>query len=265
MPTISRPMLMVLALALLLPALPAGAAGSARGAEDYAFHRGGNEHRRLERSRRHKHHVSCRSHTRVVFADGKAEIYLVYVHRRYEEGWVYRGCVFGGTRSYYVPGARAGHEEISWTGGSGTSHLTLSGEFVAYEHFSWSGSGGVPGGGLHEWWVVVRDLRTGRVLQKVPTGTPLEPEPTYIGVGPVVTLMLDSRGTTAAWIADDYERTPGVPGETSYKPFYDVEAVDKEGSRLLAAGTDIEPRSLALTGSTLYWTQGGVPHTATLE
>jgi hypothetical protein len=33
--------------------------------------------------------------------------------------------------------------------------------------------------------------------------------------------------------------------------------VDKNGSRLLASSTEIDPSSLALAGSTLYWTQGG--------
>jgi len=46
---------------------------------------------------------------------------------------------------------------------------------------------------------------------------------------------------------------------------YEVRAVDKTGSRLLASGGDIDPTSLALAGSTLYWTQGSLPFSAQLQ
>jgi hypothetical protein len=122
--------------------------------------------------------------------------------------------------------------------------------------------------------VVVRDLRTGRVLHRVPTGAPLEPKPGYVGVGNVVSIVVKSDGAVA-WIADDYERS-GTAHGTEY---IDVYAVDKSGTRLLAAGTEIDPSSLALSvggsnigqgsrtapGSTLYWTQGGQPMSASLN
>jgi hypothetical protein len=46
---------------------------------------------------------------------------------------------------------------------------------------------------------------------------------------------------------------------------YDVRAVDAAGDRLLADGNNIAPNSLALAGSTLYWTQGGAPQSASLS
>ena len=46
---------------------------------------------------------------------------------------------------------------------------------------------------------------------------------------------------------------------------YQVHALDQTGSRVLSTGSDIAPSSLALAGSTLYWTQGGEPHSATLN
>jgi hypothetical protein len=46
---------------------------------------------------------------------------------------------------------------------------------------------------------------------------------------------------------------------------YQVRAVDKSGSRVLSSGTNIDPHSLALAGSTLYWTQGGKPKSAMLN
>jgi hypothetical protein len=45
----------------------------------------------------------------------------------------------------------------------------------------------------------------------------------------------------------------------------EVHAVDTTGSRLLASGTDIGSKSLALAGSTLYWTQGDTPMSTTLN
>jgi hypothetical protein len=44
-----------------------------------------------------------------------------------------------------------------------------------------------------------------------------------------------------------------------------VKARDKSGLRLLDDGTDIRPDSLALAGSTLYWTRGGAPRSASLN
>jgi hypothetical protein len=61
--------------------------------------------------------------------------------------------------------------------------------------------------------------------------------------------------------------------------YFDVEAVDTSGTRLLAAGTDIDPSSLALAsggsdigghgqtveGNTVYWTEAGKVFSAPLD
>jgi hypothetical protein len=60
-----------------------------------------------------------------------------------------------------------------------------------------------------------------------------------------------------AWIVAIYGREH--PAE------YEVHALDRTGSRVLAFGPGISPRSLALAGSTLYWTQGGNPMSAPLN
>jgi hypothetical protein len=111
--------------------------------------------------------------------------------------------------------------------------------------------------------VVVRDLSTGRVLHKVPTGSPVKSNPYQAGVGPVVALVVKANGSVA-WIAEDVERSMNV-GSSEVVPYFDVWEADKTGSRLLASGFDVDPSSLALAGSTLYWTQGGKPFSASLN
>jgi hypothetical protein len=67
-------------------------------------------------------------------------------------------------------------------------------------------------------------------------------------------LLVKSDGSVA-WIV-----------ETGYPVVqYQVHTVDKSGSRVLASGTDIDPRTLALSGGVLYWTQGGKPMSAVLN
>jgi hypothetical protein len=102
--------------------------------------------------------------------------------------------------------------------------------------------------------VVVRELCSGRVLHETLTGTKVTPEPATEGLGTVVALVVKSDGSTAWIVATDAENGG-----------YQVHAVDKTGSRTLATSSAIAPGSLALAGSTLYWTQGEQPMSATLD
>jgi hypothetical protein len=126
--------------------------------------------------------------------------------------------------------------------------LTLAGPILAYEESSTTLTRySTPGEHyVSEWHVIVRDLRTGRVLHKVPTG-PSEstPEARLVGAGPA-SIVVAKRDGAVAWIT-----------ETAQLPHsYQVHAVDRTGARLLAVGSDIRPRSLTLARSTLHWTQG---------
>lgn len=179
----------------------------------------------------------------VIAADGHAEVYAI---RKSEEEVLYWGCAYGRNRSFLVGFT----DECISNGGAcaGTSHLTLAGLLLAREKIV---STPVLG---HSWLIEVEDLRTGRVLRKVPTGTTLPPKPKTVGHGPATAIVLKSDGAVA-WIVDTVQEDDR----------YQVHAVDKSGERLLASGSDIDPSSLALAGSTLYWTQGGKPYSATLD
>lgn len=208
---------------------------------------------------------------RLVFADSQADVYGV------QSGEVLniRGCADGQRRSYLI--ASCSRQE-SAAACAEEPHVTIAGPVVAYEEFRTTANRyTLPGEATTSVWrVIVRDLRTGRVLHDVPTGTPLKPEPRYVGVGNVVALLVKSDGSVA-WVADDYERS-SVPSGTGV-PFFDVYAVDRAGTRLLASGRNVDPSSLALSvggtnigyhseavaGSTLYWTQGGQVFSTTLD
>ena len=209
-------------------------------------------------------------HARLITADGQAQVYEETEPEAFPEYLGAWGCVYGRHRPYFLGPLPYG----SASGAGGVRDETLAGSVVAYADTSIGGSQS----GRAEWRVVVRDLRTGRVLHKVSTGAPLKPRPGYVGVGNVVSIVVKSDGAVA-WIADDYERSRPFGASGPEVPYFDVYAVDKSGTRLLAAGTEIDPSSLALSvggsnigqgsrtapGSTLYWTQGGKSESAILN
>lgn len=100
----------------------------------------------------------------------------------------------------------------------------------------------------------VRDLVNGRVLRRLRIG----PGPgVRTELGYAETVVVKANGSVA-WIEDD-------TGSELRTTEYTVEAIDSSGRRVLAAGTDIAPHSLARAGDTLYWTQGGKPMSASLH
>jgi hypothetical protein len=214
---------------------------------------------------RHASSARCAPTAHVLLADAEAQVYSA------REGplkyLTLRGCVYGRRGSFRVTECGNG---ISAVGCSKAAHVTLAGTMVARE-VAFVSSGHEIEKSTYEFEIWVEDLRTGHLLHKVPTGTPREAETKYykyVGVGGVVALVLKSDGAVA-WIAEDDERSSGR--QTGPEVLYfDVYAVDRSGTRLLAAGTNIDPASLALStggsgigsysrtvvGSTLYWTQG---------
>jgi hypothetical protein len=135
------------------------------------------------------HRSSCRSrHSNVVLADAQAEIYTAKQtefsdrHRPLGQIVVYRGCAYRGTSSFLL-GEVPDAEACSSTGCPLNVHgVILTGSVAAYELRSIY----VQENGEDErsrWTVVVRDLRTGRVLRKSPTGEhdPVNPRALVLG------------------------------------------------------------------------------------
>ena len=188
-----------------------------------------------------------------VTADTGAEVFLgpeLVEGELFPEVQIYYGCAFNHHRSYELGIPFSGSE----TGGSSTGMFRLAGPIVAYET---SSTTEMFPGARYEDWIIVRNLATGRVLHKLPTGTEAAAKNRNVGIGPAYAIVLNSRGSVA-WIAGT-KSVAGTPGQ------YQVHAFDRTGARTLAVGADIAPTSLALAGSTLYWTQGGEPFSAPLN
>ena len=195
---------------------------------------------------RHQQPAKCGAERgQVIAANSQALLYRAT--NFYEFSLVY-GCTYKQRRSYRL-GYFPSEGTCSSSGCISIQHETLSGPLVAYE-FSTTG---IEGG---TFLIIVRDLRNGHVLHRVPTGTPRpQNASSVVGAGIATTIVLKTDGSVA-WIN---ERPLGEATE------YQVHALDKTGSRLLATGIDIGSHSLALSGSTLYWMQDGKPFSTRLD
>jgi len=152
----------------------------------------------------------------------------------------YYGCAYG--HKAYELGEAGTHGTP--TGTAGVRPLALSNRIMAYEKTR--EIEGLPG--LIENDLIVVNLARRQVLYKVPTGTSTEPG--TVGAGQVLSIVL--KEGSVAWIAAGDEAG------------YQVHVIDKHGARTLAVGPEVDPFSLALGGSTLYWTQSGKPESSTL-
>jgi hypothetical protein len=193
----------------------------------------------------------AKGQSRLVVADARAQVYIAQKpiygehHHLLERIPVYRGCVFGSTRIVELGLA----EDICSPSGCAARarRLKLAGTLVAFEYISVNAQTSFGEGGSTEWLLVARDLRSGRTLHKVPTGT-ATPEPgagRFVGAGPTTRLALTPNGALA-WIVDTRQATAR----------YQVRIAEGSGSRLLAAGSDIDPSSLVLTASRVFWVEG---------
>jgi hypothetical protein len=199
---------------------------------------------------RHTAATKCKpGRANLLAADTQAQVYKVV--NNVGPYWEVVGCAYGGRP--YVLGEVPGNQLGPGAGG-GLRHVILTGVMSAYADYLFGEVGWA------RWLIVVRNLRTGQTLHRVPTGNLEEPNPNpySAGIGPAVAILVKNDGSVA-WIAEDCYLSENKP------TYYQIHAVDKLGSRVLAEGTDIAPRSLALAGNTLYWTQGGKPFSAPLD
>lgn len=210
------------------------------------------------------------THSRIIAADLQAQVYAVRFEKSNE--WEYRACAYGHRGSTEVGAAPSG---CNWNACRAMMRFALVGAMVAYEEqIVPIGRDEQPGNFDGEWYIEVRNLQTGKLIHRTPTGTPLRPKRHYIGVGNIISMVLKPDGS-AAWIAEDFERSGSAKPITTY---LDIGAVDKSGTRLLASGTTIDPSSLSLsvgsvgntyapdtTGHTVFWSEGGQSRSASLR
>jgi hypothetical protein len=166
------------------------------------------------------------------------------------------GCAYGHRGAYFL-GEPAPNIATS-EGIEGISLETLAGPIVAYEYAAAGRESSA------HWTIFVQDLRNGRVLRRLPTGSAVHHEAGFSGVGPAVAIVAKSDGAVA-WIVESHYEPASAKNDYISGHEYAVEAADSTGNRLLASGQGIDPASLALAGSTLYWTQGGKPASAALN
>jgi hypothetical protein len=186
----------------------------------------------------------------VLLADRSAAVYTIHAQHIFGDRSVEaviqtRACVGARRRSHEIWEEPAvwGLTEI----GGGIANLCLSGTVVAYEEsFNEATRYTIGQEVREEWHVIVRDLRTERVLHRVPTGAAGPAHPKFVGDGGTAAIVVKSDGAVA-WVLE----TVDVPDR------YEVRALDRTGERVLATGSNIAPYSLSLSGRTIHWRQGG--------
>lgn len=213
-----------------------------------------------------RHNTKARPHCpsangRVVTADAQTVIF------QEKETINIFGCSRKLRYSYYLGPALYGGGP---SGSGGTYSITLAGPVIAYDFVE----NGVEQSSNE---VRVLDSRTGRLIDSVPHEFPITSD--EVGRGEVKSIVLKSDGAVA-WTTYTVEKGPdkinvcppapevcrGGPRTYEWETTYSaVHILDRSGNRLAASGADIEPNSLALAGSTLYWMEGGKPMSAVLN
>jgi hypothetical protein len=177
--------------------------------------------------------------SQAVAADAQAEVYAVSHELQGHVRVSFGGCAYGSGRFYQL-----GHAIEN--GSIASRVFALAGPIVAYTTLA-PPTASTPA----TLKVIVLNLSAGQMLH----------HESFPPVGEATSIVLKSDGS-AAWL---------VPGSATdcvslATPCYEVEDVEERGmGALLAKGSDIEPYSLALSGNTLYWTQGNRPASAILD
>jgi hypothetical protein len=174
------------------------------------------------------------------------QVARVFVQRRrtQEIARVY-ACAYRTRRVIQLGLYKGGSNCISSSGCSAVDDIRLVRAYVAYSEFH-SGREIT----TSEVWRL--DLRTGRHRLIWEAGSFRPP----FEVSAFVTDLELRRTGGVAWVAVLHRE--GTPSN------YEVWKADVAGRALLDSGPEIDPDSLALSGSILYWMNAGAPRTATL-
>ena len=185
-------------------------------------------------SQARKRHRTCYpKHTKTLVASAQARVFQT--RKKVEEAHVTYGCLLSRKHPYKfsLPDFPTGFDPI-----------VLAGRYVAYGDYSDCAASFCDPNSI-----VVQNLRNGHVRFVDGPG---------LRIATVYGLVLKRNGSVA-WIASTFDQFG------SLLPGVQVVKVEHGGSPVvLASGRGIATDSLALGGSTLYWTDGGVPHSAPL-
>jgi hypothetical protein len=181
------------------------------------------------------------AHWVVLAADAQAVVYRAPFSVEMLPRYIF-GCANGSRRSFRLGPLPYGGP----SGSGGVLPIALAGPVVAYG----VGESYTSGHSFSEIWV--RNLASGRVIHRMPNGSPAEHGD--VGLGETTAIVVRRDGAVA-WIARASAKLGSIQ----------VRAVDRTGSHLLAASPEIEPKSLALVGGGLRWTEGGRRFSASLE
>jgi hypothetical protein len=189
----------------------------------------------------HGHRGCPAPHRKLLHRDPVAEVY-------YASNGAITGCVF----SVGQPQKIGFEFEARSQGSHGISIPILAGDYVAYEQIRqpFEAEPGEP----TSFYIVVRDLRTGKIVHSEPTG--ISSEPAEVGLNETSSLALSSTGAVA-WIVID-RQTMCEPARGWYCA--QVHVVTSRGAAsIVAEGTvsafGIEPNSLQLHQGMLSWEQ----------
>lgn len=216
-----------------------------------------------------------RRHAKTLLSDREA---IVYSYEETATGfWTTAACAHG---HQSVPVEHAFEGGLSDQEVCGLNHdcamagwhhtIVLSGTTLAYA-MERPGDAKYTRCACNEWRVVVRDLRTGRILHDAATAPYRESriESQHVGLGPALRVVVDQTGALAWIVRDDVEwerifsEDWKKDAATDDPPFtYQVRMIAHGHESLLASGTDVDPTALAVHRHRVEWRQGGTAHFA---
>jgi hypothetical protein len=183
---------------------------------------------------RKRHRTCYPAHTKTLVASARARVFRT--RRVVQDAHVTYGCLLSRKRPFrfYLPDFPSGFDPI-----------VLAGRYVAYGDYSDCAASFCDPNS-----VILQNLRNGHITFADGPG---------IRIANVSALVLKRDGSVA-WIASTFDEFGAL------QPGRQVVKVERgAGPVVLDSGTGVVADSLALAGSTLYWTKNGAPFSASLR